>query len=199
MFFRLSLKLALFALFFTAAFPAFSQVAPAATTGGFPLSVGGGVSYWDTDWGQSKMEGATVWVDYYLTHVPYILKGLGVELEARDVTFNKGDKPNNFRQATLGGGVIYSWHHFHNLRPYIKLDLAYGGINTRFVNFPNYTHDTRTVTAPGFGLEYRVFGPIWARADYEYQFWPKLFGPHTTNPRGFTFGAMYDFRHRNRY
>jgi|ERR1035437_7662332 hypothetical protein len=103
MFFRLSLKLALFALFFTAAFPAFSQVAPAATTGGFPLSVGGGVSYWDTDWGQSKMEGATVWVDYYLTHVPYILKGLGVELEARDVTFNKGDKPNNFRQATVGG------------------------------------------------------------------------------------------------
>jgi hypothetical protein len=198
MFFRLSPKLALFALFFTAASPAFSQVAPAATTSGVPLSVGGGVSIWDTDWGHSKMEGVTLWADYYFNHVPFYLRGLGVELEARDVTFNKGDKPDNFRQATGGGGVIYSWHHLHNIRPYIKYEVAFGGINTRFPNFPNYTHDTRTVTAPGLGVEYRVFGPVWARADWEYQFWPKLFGPHTTTPHGFTFGAMYDFRRHDR-
>ena len=200
MLFRLSHKLALFALFFTAACPAFSQVAPAAITSGFPLQVGGGVSVWDMDWGQTKMEGVTLWTDYYLSHVPSVLRGVGVEVEARDVSFNKGDKPNNFRQATVGGGVIYSWHHFRNLHPYIKYDWAFGGIDFRLRPssgfYETYTHDTRTVTAPGVGVQYRIFGPVWARADWEYQFWPKLFGPHTLNPSGFTFGAMYAFGHR---
>jgi hypothetical protein len=203
MFFRLSPKLALFALFFTAAYPAFSQAVPAAVSSGFPLQVGGGVSVWNTDWGHSQMEGVTLWSDYYLTHVPYILRGVGVDLEASDVTFNKGDKPNNFREATAGGGVIYSPHVFRDLRPYVKFDLEYGGIDftlppdSHFYSF--YHHDSRTVTAPGLGVEYHLVGRVWARADWEYQFWPKLFGPHTLNPHGFTFGAMYDLRRRTRY
>jgi opacity protein-like surface antigen len=62
---------------------------------------------------------------------------------------------------------------------------------------PTYSHDNRVVYAPGLGLEFRVFQNVWARADYEYQVWPDLFG-QTSDPQGFTFGASYDFGHSNR-
>ena len=48
--------------------------------------------------------------------------------------------------------------------------------------------------APGLGFEYRIFGPIWARADYEYQDWGTLLGK-TFNPQGFTVGVSYAFLH----
>jgi len=56
-----------------------------------------------------------------------------------------------------------------------------------------YTHDTRTVEAPGGGLEFRVFHGILLRADYEYQMWPDFLSK-TLDPQGFTVGVQYDFR-----
>jgi Outer membrane protein beta-barrel domain len=198
MFSKFYLKLALFALMFTVAAPAFSQVAAAARQGGIPISVGGGFNYWDMDWGTTRMEGGTVWVDYYPTVLPAFLQGLGAEIEARDVSLNPGFGEKNMRQVTVGGGPIYSWRHFHNIHPYGKFDMAFGGMNFTIPQLPLYRHDTRTVYGPGGGVEYRIYHHIWARVDYEYQFWPELFGPHSLNPRGFTFGAMYDFRYRSR-
>jgi opacity protein-like surface antigen len=196
---RLGSKLALFTLLCCAPYQVFSQVVPAARAAATPFSVGGGINYWTTDWGHTKMEGATVWADYFPHFVPQVLHGLGLEAEARDISWNKGDKPNNYRQATVGGELLYSWDHFRSFRPYIKGGMAFGGISTRFPHDPSYTHDTRTVTALGGGAQYRLVGHIWARADWEYQRWPALFGPNATTPYGFTFGAMYDFRHRSRY
>jgi opacity protein-like surface antigen len=197
MFLRLNVKVLLATLYLTTGFFAFPQTGPSATEGGVPLAVGGGVSYWDVDWGHSRMEGGTLWADYYPNRVPSILRGIGLEAEARDVSFNRGDKPSNFRHDTAGGGVIYAWRHYPNFYPYGKFVMGLASIDFQIPQIPTYTHDTRTFMAPGLGLEYRVYRHVWARADYEYQFWEKFAG-NTPNPQGFTVGAMYDFRRSNR-
>jgi len=194
---RLNLKVLLTALFFTIGIPVFSQTVPAAREGGLPLAVGGGVSYWDVDWARSRMEGGTLWADWYFNRAPSFLKGIGLEAEARDISFNRGDKPNNFRHDTAGGGVIYAWRHYPNVYPYGKFVMGLASIDFRIPQAPNYTHDTRVFMAPGLGVQYRVYRHVWARADYEYQAWEKLLG-NTPDPQGFTFGAMYDFRRSNR-
>jgi opacity protein-like surface antigen len=198
-------KMTLGVLFATAVCPAFSQVVPAATESGIPLSVGGGVSRWDVDWAHSKMEGMTLWIDWRPPYVPAILNGLAIEVEARDVNFNHGDKSATFRQDSGQGGVIYTWRHYRNFHVYGKGLIGFGNIDFGScvagcgLGQTPYTHDTRTVYAPGGGIEYRVFRHVWARADYEYQFWPHLTGKTFLNPQGFTVGAMYDFGHRNVY
>jgi opacity protein-like surface antigen len=53
--------------------------------------------------------------------------------------------------------------------------------------------------APGGGIDYRAFGNVWLRADYEYQDWPNIFGKgYDLDPQGVTVGAMYEFgNHRS--
>jgi len=193
-----------FALFVGAAVSAAAQVVPAANEGRNPLSVGAGFSYFDPDWGHTRMYGVTVWADYHPPNIPHILNGLGIEVEARDVDWNQGDKPPGFREATGGGGLIYEWRHFRTFKPYVKGLVSFGGIdfgeNIGTPSFP-YSHDTRTVYSPGLGVEVRAFRHVWARVDYEYQFWPQLTNNTFLNPQGFTGGLMYDFRpgRRRRY
>ncbi|MGA9425696.1 MAG: hypothetical protein WBV33_11520, partial [Terracidiphilus sp.] len=116
-----------------------------------------------------------------------------LEVEARDISLNhSSSQPSNFRQDTVGGGIIYSWPHYARLRPYGKFLMSYGSIDFLTPLFPTYTHDTRTVLAPGLGFDYRVYGPLLVRVDYEYQFWQQLFSG-TLEPQGFTVGAAYAF------
>jgi opacity protein-like surface antigen len=143
------------------------------------------------------MEGSTLWIDYQPNRTPYFLRGFGLEVEARDISWNRGDKPNNFRQDTASGGVIYTWQHYRKFHPYGKFMAGLASEDFRVSGFPNYTHDTRTFIAPGLGAEYRVLGHLWVRADYQYQFWQVLLTGRP-DPQGFTFGVMYDFRHPNR-
>lgn len=197
------LKVMLAALFSTATVSSIvAQVVPATSRGGAPLSVGGAFSYYDVDWAHSRMNGYTLWADARVPYLPHILEGLNIEGEFRDVAWNLGDKPSGYRQLTAGGGVVYEWHHFRNFSPYVKTEWSYGDIDfgqclAQCGGPSPYTHDSRTVTAPGGGLEYRVFRGLWAKADYEYQFWPSLTGNTFLNPQGFTFGAMYDLRARS--
>jgi hypothetical protein len=199
MFYKLVPKLLLAALIVIAALPGFSQVIPTASQGGLPFTVGGGVPYWDVDWGHgSKFGGATLWIDYLPPLRPKVLHGIGLEAEAHDVHLTLAGLPTNLRQVSVGGGVIYTWHHFQNFSPYAKFEMGLGRDD-----FPNqdppgtkpFQHDVLTYFAPGAGLEYRVYRHIWVRAEYEYQRWGPL-PPFNQNPtpNGFTFGAMYDFR-----
>jgi opacity protein-like surface antigen len=175
----------------------FAQVEPAVRSGGTSqLAVGGGVSDFNVDWGKTRKEGYTLWADWRPPLLPHFLNGLNLELEGRDIRWNTGDKPPGFRLVTGSGGAMYEWRHLRNFRPYAKGLIGFGGIyfgksQGGTVAKP-YTHDTRTIYAPGVGIEYRVVGNLWARADYEYQFWPKLTGNNFLNPQGFTFGAVYD-------
>jgi opacity protein-like surface antigen len=192
-------KLFLAALFLVAAIPVQSQVVPAATEGGIPLEVGAGFSDYAVDWGPVRMQGGGIWIDYNFYRIPSFLRGIGVEAEAHDISLARpSGMPSNFRQDTAGGGAIYTWRHYHNLHPYGKFIVGFGSIDFlgAFRDLPYYSHDTRTVYAPGGGVEYRVFRNIWVRGDYEYQMWPHIFQhAQTLDPVGFTIGASYDFKH----
>lgn len=194
--------------------PVMAQVVPAAEQGGLPLVAGAGVSGFNIDWGQDAfgrvryMEGVTVWLDWNLTRLPgpSLLRGLSVEMEGRDINFGLPaslsnaelhDTGTNMRQDTGLGGVTYTWRGFHRVHPYGKALAGIGSIDfpPLAASPPTYRHDNRTITAFGAGADLRVWRSLWARADWEYQFWPDLFGsPHPLTPTGITIGAVYDFK-----
>jgi len=190
--------LALAVLFTCVPYLAVAQTAPAAMERHLPLAAGGGISAYNPDWAHGHLLGETLWVDYYPTRMPWFLHGLGVEAEARDLSLGRSSsQPSNLREDVAGGGLIYSWRHFRNFRPYGKLLGAYG--NTEYKVTLGPYHETRTVTIMGGGVEYRVYRGIWARGDYEYQFWPDFFKGTTPagklNPQGITAGVSYHFGH----
>jgi hypothetical protein len=181
---------------FAAALPLFSQVAPAYKAPGLPLSVGVGPSSYDVDWGHGRMLGGTVWADWYPEQAEswFHVRGLGLELEARDISLEQNlPAQKNMRQDTAGGGPIFNWHVTRRFHPYFKGLFEDGSVD--FFPLPGYSHDTRLLIAPGGGFEYRFLGPLKVRADYEYQFWIGDLLGNTLNPQGFTVGIAYDFSH----
>ena len=194
---KLFLALILTALFVCATRPALAQVAPAGGRLGLPLTVGVGFSSFEPDWVPGRMQGGSLWIDYTPRRVPKILQGIGVEVEGRDISLNvKASGLAIVREDSAGGGVIYTWSHFRNLHPFGKYLIGFGNADYRTSAAARH-HDSRTVTMTGGGLEVHAFRHLWARADYEYQFWPDFFKsttPHgTLNPYGITVGASYHF------
>jgi opacity protein-like surface antigen len=179
---------------------ALAQAASAATEAKLPLAIGAGFSGYDPDWGQGHLLGGTLWIDYIPDHVPAILRGIGVEVEARDLNYGRSStESSNLREDVAGGGVIYSWPRYRNFRPYGKILMGFGNRDAEWGNGVRF-HDSRTITIAGGGVEYRAFRSVWVRADYEYQFWPDMIyhGSKAVagiNPRGFTVGALYHFSH----
>ncbi len=182
------LKTLLAVILVSAAFPSFAQVAPDAKGPGIPLTVGVGYSNYATDW-SGRLEGPALWLDWNINKGPALLQGLGIEVEARDL--NYGRSTPNLRMDTLSGGAIYRWRHFDRFSPYAKFLVGYGSIDFTSSD-PNYKHDSRTVLGPGGGVEYRAFGNLWVRGNYDYQFWPSFFNNHTLDPDGITVGVSYD-------
>lgn len=195
-------------LFACSSCAAFAQTMPDGTERTVPVSVGAGFSGFNPDHGHGHLLGGTLWVDYRLTRIPNILRGLGVEAEARDLNYGRSLPAQwNLREDTAQGGLMYSWPHYLNFRPYAKYMMGFG--NTDYGSLsttpPSRGHDSRTISSMGGGIEYRVSRAIWVRADYEYQSWPDFF-KHTDptipagklNPQGFTVGVMYQFGLRNR-
>lgn len=172
-----------------AVIPTFAQVAPQANRPGIPLTVGVGYSNYATDW-YGRLEGPSLWLDWSFDRGPAPLNGLGIEVEARDLNYGK-TTTQQLRMDTISGGPIYTLRHYRRVAPYAKFLLGYGSMDFD-VNTPGYTHDTRTVIGPGGGADYRAFGNLWVRGNYDYQFWPDFFHHHALNPNGFTFGAFYD-------
>jgi opacity protein-like surface antigen len=179
-------------LFLSVALPALPQAAPSATEGGIPISVGFAYSNYYTDYSRYE-SGPTVWVDwnYFGSHRTF--QGLGVEIEGRDLAFDRTGDNANLREQTGEGGLIYHWRHFDKIEPYGKFLAGLGGIY--FSNRPGdlYTHDTRTVLAPGGGVEYRIWRNVRIRGDYEYQLWLDFLNGNAMNPEGVTVGVSYDF------
>jgi len=195
-----------FAAFLTCAtHSTFAQAVPAATQGRSPWAIGAGISGFNPDYGHGHLLGGTLWIDYTFTRVPSFLQGLSMELEARDLNYDRNAPGvSTLRQDTAGGGLLYSWRHFVKLRPYAKLLAEYGnddyGLYKHTINglVPgNRYHDSRNFLGAGGGVEYLVTPRLWVRADYEYQSWPDFF-KYTTpagrlTPQGITVGAMYHF------
>lgn len=188
----MNIKLFLSALIFSAAVSIYGQVAPAATEKGLPLKFGLGYSTYYTDW-NGYLSGPTFWADWRFRRVPNRLQGIGVEIEGRDLNYQRTGIVSNLRMDAAGGGPIYTWQHFRRTQPYGKFLVEFGSIDFTIPGIPNYKHDTRVVRAPGAGLNYGVFQNLWVRADFEYQVWPQLGHGNSLTPYGFTFGVAYDF------
>jgi hypothetical protein len=200
-------KSVLAALFFVAAMPVYSQSAPAAVQSVWRADLGGGVSaYHDDFFGPGIMEGATAWIDLYPNRGPHFLLPLGVEVEGRSTIFG-GPQPNpvgpsgntTSGEITYGGGAIYQWRHFHNFTPYGKFLWEQGIIDFK-VGVPGYSRDNRSLLVPGVGFDFRIMKHVLIRADYERQWWQRLFENHqipgtgiAIQPRGITLGAVYEF------
>jgi len=201
-----NLRVLLAIIFVSASTAGMAQTAPAATKGGWPIEVGGGVSVMDPDYpdyGEGLMLGGTVWLDYLPTFLPKKLNGLGIEAEARELGLHRsGNQPKNLKEEAAGGGAIYRWHHFDRLLPYGKFLYEFGRADTRQARGTYF--QTRTLMEFGGGVEYRVWNAVWARAEYDYQRWPGFYyiGPGqpapALEPQGGTIGVMYSFRDQGR-
>lgn len=163
-----------------------------------PFELGFGGADFSTDWGKDqygsphRQDGITAWINTDVPLLSRAIKGLAVEIEGRDLNYSQPPGLSRLRQDTILGGATYTWRSRLPIRPYAKFLAGMGSID--FPPFGTYSHDTRAVTAPGVGFEAKIHGPFWVRGDYEYQFWRKLFGPHTLNPNGFSFGVEFDSR-----
>ena len=176
---------------------AIGQVTHQAEEGNVPLKVGFGISDYSIDWGHSRrMIGISAWANWGLKGVPPFMRGTGIEIEGHHIAYDRPSGLIKMKQDSGLGGVTYEWRHYDRVRPYGKFMIGFGSID--FDGPPNYTHDTRTILAPGGGVDVRVWRSVFVRADYEYQFWRQIFGPHDLNPQGFTIGAAYDFGRRER-
>lgn len=191
--------LTLVALIVCATYPALAQTAPAATytRASSAFAAGAGFSGFNADFGEGHLLGGTLWIDYTVPYVPHLLRGIGLEAEARDLNYGRSKVAyTNLRMDVASGGVIYTLPRFTKFRPYGKFVMGLGNIDYGAPAHPY--HESRTVTSIGGGVDYRVFRKVWARVDYEYQSWPdfwKLGAPHgkSLTPEGFTVGAMYHF------
>jgi opacity protein-like surface antigen len=193
-------KLAAFPLlavsFLTIAVSAFSQTVPDyERKSGWPFTVGVGPVSYDPgiDYGHGRMYGFAGWFDIYPGKLPSFMHGhLGAEGELRDISLGASASRPNMRYDTAAMGLIYVWRRLRNVRPYAKIMIGDGSVDFPRLS-PTYAHDTRTYTAPGGGLEFRIKQDLWVRADYEYQTWQALAVYGTLKPQGFTVGASYDF------
>lgn len=209
MFSRLLPKVLLAAVFIAAAGPVLAQVVYDASQGKLPLSLGGGISNFDPDFaqgpgpaygilfgsGQGRMWGGTAWIDAGIPFGPPWVHGFAAEAEYRSIFAGGSQGQQNLKESSVGGGAIYTWRRWHTFRPYGKYILNFGSIDFTPVpekNAPPYSHDSRLANSLGGGIEIRCTQHIWARADYEYQYWGRFGGSPVFQPQGVTLGAMYN-------
>ena len=163
-------KLVLAVLITFSTLPVFAQVAPAVKIGGLPLGIGGGLSDYSLDYGPGRrMIGVSAWADYSIFH------GVGIEAEGTTIFADRPAVLPRMRQDTIKGGLIYKtgrtrcWE-FALCR---RVWLVWASLDFPSRN-PFYTHDTFTMYAIGGGAEYKIWKTLYARVDYEYQWWPQV-------------------------
>ncbi len=174
----------------TAAAPASAQAAYAASVDRPRLMAGGGFAAYNPDWGGKYSYGYSAVVDWHPPIMPGFLNDVNLEGEFRGLAFGLG----NGRYTTIvgtqvihsylptlytvGGGLTYqpARLRFHRFSPYAKALGSWGSISW-YAPGSTYSSDSRTVTSVGGGVDYRLTRRFTARVDYEYQWWPQLFGP----------------------
>jgi opacity protein-like surface antigen len=173
--------------------PSVGQVAPAAEDSRANFSVGGGIDYWQGDWGGVNRFGPSAWFS------TEIWKGIGVNLEGHSMIVGGGPPSPSYKYWVGEGGVMYTNHHFHNFSPYVKGEMGFASLSFPHKTTSTYGHDTRTTWAVGGGFEYKLWKHLWTRVDYTYDGFPDFLSQvtlqhHTLNPNGFAVGPTYHFR-----
>jgi len=180
---RIKLLFAIICLTYTGHLVA--QVSPSANEHRLPITLAVGFSNFDTDW-NGRISGPALTMNWNSLPV----RGLGLAVEARHLVY--GTSLPNFRYNTIAGGPVYTFRSYKKLEPFGEFLVGLGSINFQLSN-SSYSHDTRTIMAPGGGAKYPILSNVWVRGSYEYQIWPDMFNHHALTPNGFTIGAAYDF------
>ena len=168
-----------------------AQVAPAARVGGLPISVSVGISDYNLDYGPGRrMQGAVVRAGWNLFH------GIGIDGNARTLFINTPPQMSRMQQSTFLGGVYYNAPAVLHIHPFVRMGAGLGLIEFPSRN-PLYTRDTYSVFAPSGGIEVPITHRVFARAEYEYQFWKQYQGPNDLTPQGGTIGVSYYFSGRH--
>jgi hypothetical protein len=155
------------------------QALPTMKRPGAYLSVGGGYSYYQVDYGQRKLGGAMAFVD--LNMRPHY----GLEAEGRLLNMNQvqGVHAANY----LAGPRVTLWHPY-GIAPYVKV-LA-GGVKLYFPN--NLGNGTYFTVAAGGGVDWTLNQRWrWRVADVEYQLSPDFKIPASPSP--ISDGSLHSF------
>jgi len=153
-----------------------------------PLAVGLAYSNFYTDW-NGRISGPAFTVDWNSTGI----KGLGIEVEGRDLNYGRSAGAGRLRFDTAAGGPVYSFRSYKRLQPFGEFLIGLGSIDFQIKNSPS-SHDTRSIYEPGGGVKYPILPNVSVRGTYEFQVWPDMIRHHALTPSGFTVGATYDFR-----
>jgi len=83
-----------------------SQVVPSALSGHEQeLAIGAGISAVNPDYGHGRLYGGTFWVDFSPIQFPSIARGIGFEIEARDLHFLRSPGERVLREDVALAGV----------------------------------------------------------------------------------------------
>lgn len=164
-----------------------AQAIATASGPGSRVTLGGGISTFQADYGQRRLSGGFLYTDVN----PH--SRVGMEGEARFLRYNtaEGVTESNF----LGGVRVAVLPARFRLQPYAKFLAGMGRITLPF----GYAHGSFLAYAPGAGLDISINQYVTVRAvDVEYQRWPQFtFG--ALNPYGVSAGISLRLNPISRY
>jgi hypothetical protein len=149
-----------------------AQALPAATGPGTYFSFGGGVSLYQSDYGQERLAGLHATVDLNPTW------RYGIEAEGRFLRYKTASDAESVSETTYLIGPRLTLPHSRTA-PYVKFLIGEGKLT-----FPyHYAEGSYLVYAPGAGFDYQLSDRFsWRVVDLEYQIWPQ-----------FTYGELHPY------
>jgi hypothetical protein len=139
-----------------------AQVVPAAVGPGAYVAVGGGISGFQSVYGQRDLAGALIYAD---VHPQW---RVGFEGEARFLRYHTSE---DVTESNYIGGIRVLVFRSHGLEPYTKFLAGMGKITLPFGD----AHGSFLAYAPGAGLDIALNHNVTLRAiDFEYQHWPQF-------------------------
>lgn len=146
-----------------------AQALPTASGPGMSVSIGGGYTAMESDYGQRLLGGAMGYLDANIS------PSFGGEAE---VKFLRNHTDEDVDESTYLAGIKYALPN-RRLQPYVKVLAGVGQITFPF----RYATGSYLVIAPGAGIDYHFPGRFTARlVDFQYQDWPQ-----------FTYGALHPY------
>lgn len=172
------LRAYVFLILLSGALSARAQAIPAAIGPGPYVSVGGGVSALQADYGRRVLGGGMVYSDLHIT------ARSGIEAEARWLRYHTDEDVTE--TTYLAGPHVYVFRS-PVMKPYVKALVGVGHLQFPF----KYADGSYLAIAAGGGLDLAVGSRLIVRAvDLEYQSWPQ-FTYGSLHPYGVSFGIAF--------
>ncbi len=154
-----------------------AQALPTATGPGSNITLGGGISWFQQDYGQRQIGGGFAFLDVH-PHWRYGLEG--------EIRLLRWDAAQQVTESSyLAGPKVIVARHPTAVQPYVKLLVGAGRITLPY----GYAHGTFLDYAPGAGVDIALPGSLKVRLiDVEYQHWPD-FPYGSLHPYGISMGV----------